>query len=375
MIPRIIHRVWAGEDPIPYRYRDHGQTWVKHHPDWEFRLWMPAELDWLDMVCRGLYDRAQTEAPNDWLRWRADIARLEILHQFGGVYTDMDAECLKPLDPLLSRAGWVPRSPNDPTLVTNAVMGFEPAHPWLRRVLEGMPANAEAWRGRRLVDTVGGKYLTRMLPDDQVDVLPWQWFAGQSIRDRDRGRPADLRQAYCWHKYDNTARLRGNSAQVAAYRAAADTLTAAGIAWWLSDGAVLGHIREGRFLNTDPDVDLGVWINDMPAARKALDPVGTLGRDRPHQLCVRVNGVKVDVHGHERHGDRVWFRLGRNSELRYVFPATLFDSMQPTVFFLRRTLIPAPPEAYLEAHYGPDWLTPRAAWRWDRDPACLTVDR
>lgn len=371
-LPRIIHRVWPGEDPVPYRFRAYAETWVKHHPGWEHRLWTPAELDGLDMACRDLYDQAEVEAPNDWLRWRADIARLEILHRHGGVYVDTDAECLKPLDPLLDRSGWVPRTPNAPDLVTNAVMGFEAGHPWLARVLEHLPANAAAYRGGRLVDTVGGKYLTRMLPHDGVDVLPWRWFAGQSIRDRDRGGKPDLRQAYCHHKYENTAKHRAKPAQVAAFRAAADALNDAGITWWLSDGTVLGHIREGRFLATDPDVDLGVWIGDMPAARKALAPLGTLGRDRPHQLNVTVGGVKVDVHGHERDGDRVWFRLGRNSELRYVFPARVFDRLQPTIFYLRHCLMPSPPESYLEAHYGPDWLKPRAAWRWDKDPACLT---
>lgn len=371
-LPRIIHRVWPGEDPIPHRFRAHAETWLKHHPDWEHRLWTPAELDELPMVNRELYDAAETEAPTDWLRWRADIARLEVLYRHGGIYVDTDAECCKPLDPLLDRSGWVPESPNDPSLVTNAVMGFEAGHPWLKALLEGLPANAAAHRGQRLVDTVGGKYMSRRLPDPGVQVLPWRWFAGQSIRDRDRGLKPDLSQAYVAHKYDNTRKLRTNPAQVAAFRAAADGLTAAGVTWWLSDGTVLGHIREGRFLDTDPDVDLGVWIGDMPAARVALARLGTVTRDRTHQLNVAVGGVKVDVHGHERHGDRVWFRLGRRSELRYSFPAALFERMQPTIFYLRRTLMPAPPEDYLAAHYGPDWLTPVARWRWNEDPPCLT---
>ncbi|HEV2929906.1 MAG TPA: glycosyltransferase [Propionibacteriaceae bacterium] len=373
-IPAVVHRVWAGEDPIPYRFRAHADTWLKHHPGWEHRLWTPAELDCLDMVNRDLYDKAEQEAPTDWLRWRADIARLEILHRHGGVYVDTDAECLKPLDPLRRYAAFVPRSPNDPSLVTNAVMGAEPGHPWLRRLLDGLPANAAAYRGSRLVDTVGGKYMTRTLPHPGVNVLPWQWFAAQSIRDRDAGRPPDTSQCFAWHKYDNTRKHRTNPAQVAAFRAAADALNEAGITWWLSDGALLGHIREGRFLDSDPDVDLGVWADDMPRVKAALGGLSAVTRDRPHQLNITVVGVKVDIHGHERDGDQVWFRLGRHSELRYVFPAALFDAMQPTIFYLRRTLAPSPPEEYLTAHYG-DWTVPRKRWRWDADPPCLEVQR
>jgi hypothetical protein len=92
--------------------------------------------------------------------------------------------------------------------VTNAVVGAEAGHPFLDALIRGLPGNAEAHRGQRLVDTVGGKYITRMLAQHKpvgVTRLPWWLFAAQSIRDRDRGRPAvpDPR-AYTNHVYGNT---------------------------------------------------------------------------------------------------------------------------------------------------------------------------
>lgn len=195
--------------PMPAEYVRYGESWERHHPDWQLTLWGWPELYAMSMRNRDLFDDAEQQAPHDAIRWRVDIARMEILHQYGGIYVDCDTECLRPLDDLLTNRMFLPESPNDPSLVTNAVMGAEPAHRFLDALIDGLPANAAAHRGKRLVDTVGGKYLTRQLaahnPDD-VAVLPWHLFAAQSIRDRDRGGiPATPHPAaYTNHVYGNT---------------------------------------------------------------------------------------------------------------------------------------------------------------------------
>lgn len=207
MIPRIIHRIWLGP-PMSAEYGRFGETFEARNPQWEHRLWTERDLDALEMRNRELFDAAEVEAPRDAIRWRVDVARLEILAQHGGIYVDCDAECLRPLDGLRGHRMFVAQSPNDTSLVTNAVMGCEPGHPFLDALIAGLPANAAAYRGRRLVDTVGGKYLSRQFAALQpvgVDVLQWWWFAPQSIRDRDRGRPARPHpDAYTRHVYGNT---------------------------------------------------------------------------------------------------------------------------------------------------------------------------
>lgn len=210
-IPAVVHQVWIGP-PMPEQYRRWAQSWPAHNPGWEHRLWTEPDLARLEMRNRELYDRAEVEAPRDSIRWRVDIARLEILHQHGGIYADVDTVCLRPLDDLRRHRMFLPQSPNAPQFVTNAVMGAEPGHPFLGRLIAGLPANAAAHRGGRLVDTVGGKYITRQIAEHRpegVAVLPWWLFAAQSIRDRDRGLPAQPRpEAYTNHVYGNTRRRR-----------------------------------------------------------------------------------------------------------------------------------------------------------------------
>lgn len=140
---------------------------------------------------------------------------------------------------------------------------------------------------------------------------------------------------------------------------------------WLSDGAALGAYRDGQVIGGD--IDLGCWIEDMPAVREAL---GALVRvDRGHQLKGSVEGVKFDVHGHVRSGSKVYYALrGERKRLYYAFSAHLFDEFHRMELDGISVLLPTPPEAYLEEHYGPDWRTPNPHWRPFRDPPCLTLE-
>lgn len=376
MIPRIIHRVWPGPDPVPYRFRAHAETFAANHPGWEHRLWTPTEIDQLDMVNRDLHDRAEQLAPHDWLRFRADIARLEIVAQFGGVYVDTDAESLKPLDPLLDDGCFFPTSPNNPDGITQAVFGAEPGHPFLVHLLDVMAANAHANRGRRIHEQVGTRFVDRTYqqtkPKD-VTVHPWWMFAGQSITDRNAGKTPDLSRAYVAHKYDNTAKHRRAKPQIAAFRAAADILDEAGVEWWLTSGVLLGHIREGAWIPWDTDVDLGIWPDDVEVVRKAFKKARwPFKRDRDSQMWPAHQGTKIDLHTHYRDGDTVYKLHGRRENLRMDYPAHLFEDLRPSVFYLRHTLIPSPPEDYLAHQYGDDWLTPKRDWQWDTSPRNIT---
>jgi len=110
MIPRIIHQTWKSAE-IPPEWQAGQNSWRRHHPDWQYCLWTdednrklvathyPALLDWYDSLPYGIL--------------KADVARVLILDHCGGVYADLDTECLRPLGPLL--------------LSSSMVAGLEPA--------------------------------------------------------------------------------------------------------------------------------------------------------------------------------------------------------------------------------------------------------
>ena len=97
MVPRTIHQIWLGKDPLPEDFAAYVETWRRNHPHWEHRLWtednLPAEL-------RRPEVRERIRHPVE----RADILRLELLWRHGGVYVDVDFECRRPLDPFIGDA-------------------------------------------------------------------------------------------------------------------------------------------------------------------------------------------------------------------------------------------------------------------------------
>ena len=91
-IPRILHQVWIGGNPLPDHFRRFRDGWMERHPDWEHRLWTDAEIDALDFEDRDLYD------DTDNIGTKTTILRCEVVRRFGGLYADVDYECLRPFD-------------------------------------------------------------------------------------------------------------------------------------------------------------------------------------------------------------------------------------------------------------------------------------
>src|SRR2546423_3615913 len=120
-IPRVLHRIWLGPEPEPERLVGFGESWVRHHPDWEHRLWTEDNLP--EVRWREILDTRRVPAE------RANILRYELLLTFGGVYVDADVECLKPIDPVIAGLDFFAAEGKPGGKVTNAIIGAAPGHP------------------------------------------------------------------------------------------------------------------------------------------------------------------------------------------------------------------------------------------------------
>lgn len=95
-IPKIIHQTWKDNNiPGPAHWPD---SWKKINPDWDYRLWTDADLLALVQRHYPALEELYTSYPNP--VQRADLGRYLVLHHCGGIYSDIDTECLSPLDPL-----------------------------------------------------------------------------------------------------------------------------------------------------------------------------------------------------------------------------------------------------------------------------------
>jgi phosphorylcholine metabolism protein LicD len=170
----------------------------------------------------------------------------------------------------------------------------------------------------------------------------------------------------------NPARLR-----VRTWRRVAGLLATAGVRYWLSNGTALGAVRDGDFIASDADIDLGIWPDDQQRMLDAFARRGYLPRKiRPtHVFVAAPVTIDIKVHTYCDDGARVYYKIGKRQRIRYEFDAHLFEDLRPIELHGIRTLVPSPPEEYLAAHYGPDWRTPRDGWNWRTDPACIVPSR
>ncbi len=177
-IPRILHQTWKTRD-VPARFREYVASWLAHNPGWEHRVWSDDDND---EFIRTHYPaflptfRAYRTGIE-----RADAVRYFLLHKYGGLYVDLDFECLRPIEPVLAGAtcvlGCEPRLHAErlhhrPRLLCNALMASAPGHPFWLRVHDELLRRATRSDGSDPVESTGPKV---------VDAAYEAW-SGEDIR-------------------------------------------------------------------------------------------------------------------------------------------------------------------------------------------------
>lgn len=168
-IPKIIHQTWK-DNHLPKDFQSLVQTWRSMLPDWEYHLWTdnmnhefvrshyPDFLDKYDAYPKNIQ--------------RADAIRYLLLQTYGGLYVDLDFECLKPefvslLEDVDFMAGKEPyahaRRFGREYIVCNALMASVPGHPFMEFVIQRMIKHPSGWnvrQGRDILDSTGPFLLT-----------------------------------------------------------------------------------------------------------------------------------------------------------------------------------------------------------------------
>ena len=150
-IPKLIHQTWK-ERQVPPSHAAYQQSWLTHHPAWEYRLWTDADNRAFLAQHYAWFLPIYDYYPQPIMR--VDAVRYFILYHYGGLYVDLDFESLQPVDDYLASndivIGLEPPShalggahmadrPFD-QLLCNAFMASAPRHPFwehLFKVLVG----------------------------------------------------------------------------------------------------------------------------------------------------------------------------------------------------------------------------------------------
>ena len=197
MIPRIIHQIY--EDPAgpPDMLLSLAATWKEHHPGWEYRFWDRLSIDTFLTLHFPDYIARYRSFPYDVQRW--DAIRYLILYRLGGLYADMDYECLDPLDSLLNGhsccMGLEPseHAPqfNLTYIIGNALMATVPSHPYFEMIIQDIfirqtiPLSGS--KSFHVINTTGPLMTTRVYDacpqKDEIKLLAPELVAPLSIEE------------------------------------------------------------------------------------------------------------------------------------------------------------------------------------------------
>ncbi len=129
MIPRTIHYCWFGGGKMSPFLEECMESWKKFCPDYEIVRWDENNYD----VSKFTYTRQAYECGK--YAFVSDVARLDILYRYGGIYLDTDVKLLRSLDGLLRNRGFVGVE-NWGNINSGGGIGAMPEHPMIKEMLD-----------------------------------------------------------------------------------------------------------------------------------------------------------------------------------------------------------------------------------------------
>lgn len=195
-IPHIVHQMWNTYD-VPREFSAWIRSWTEMNPGWEYWFWTPDDVT---ALLKQHYFSGFLKTWNDYPYdvMRSEAARYYILEIMGGLYADVDLECLRPCDPwvdshqcILSEEPEVHSrlvsAKGRPTVI-NAVMGSRPGHPFFHMTVQALPDLIQSYpdasiaaTGTEFLDAMLGSYRNfsadfRKRPENGISVLAPEHF-------------------------------------------------------------------------------------------------------------------------------------------------------------------------------------------------------
>lgn len=128
-IPKKIHYCWFSGNPIPDYLKQCIESWYKFCPDYEIIRWDESNYD----ISQNEYMKQAYDAK----KWGfvPDVARLDILYRYGGIYLDTDVELRKSLDDLLYHEAFA-GTEKWGNVNMGGCSGAVPKHPMIKKLLD-----------------------------------------------------------------------------------------------------------------------------------------------------------------------------------------------------------------------------------------------
>lgn len=174
VIPKKLHQVWIGENLIPSEFLVYMNTWKENHPLWEYNLWTDKNIKDIPSLDMDIYRRMKNVGA------KSDYIRYAVLHDFGGVYIDVDFECIKPHDNLLNVKLFSSVADDTVPSIYIGHIGSVPKHPVMKKCLDTIYLFDDD-NNKRIMETTGVYYFTDVVfnattADDDIVIFPPEYF-------------------------------------------------------------------------------------------------------------------------------------------------------------------------------------------------------
>ncbi|KAK9235407.1 nucleotide-diphospho-sugar transferase [Lipomyces kononenkoae] len=164
VVPKLIHQSWSSTE-LPAKFEVWSRSCREQNPDWQWVLW--TDEDNLNLVKKYFPWFLEYYERLPGVIHRADLVRNMYMYVYGGMYADLDVECLRPANELFNeynvstvpysstydgsshsssnpqneRKAWFGRMGTDQKFahsIPNAWMAATPGHPFFLLSLEGV---------------------------------------------------------------------------------------------------------------------------------------------------------------------------------------------------------------------------------------------
>lgn len=94
-IPKNIHFIWLGNQPMPKISDTCINSWKTLMPDYTIKIWNDWDVSLLGTEFKDVFDYEKVYS------FKCDVLRVAIINKFGGIYSDLDLELLTDIRPYI----------------------------------------------------------------------------------------------------------------------------------------------------------------------------------------------------------------------------------------------------------------------------------
>ncbi len=166
-IPKIIHQIWVGKNKIPKNVLEYQKTWAKYHPNWKIMFWTDENIHKLKNINFDYIKLCKNYSE------QSDYLRYLILYNYGGIYVDIDFECLQSFNNLPIQKEKIFLGSNFDGYPTGLLWASK-KNKIIKEILENIPSRLKKWKNLNSFLKIGPWFVSQYIEKyhENIKIFP-----------------------------------------------------------------------------------------------------------------------------------------------------------------------------------------------------------